>query len=424
MNTQSLRALALCAPAISLLLAASPAAGDGFITVRVKELGKSGALAASPKQEAVIARSGKTVQVILRMHFRAGPSELAWVVPVPSRPRHIGKARDDVFDRLEELTAPKFYAVEFRGKPFYLACTTCGTPAGSTAATTMLSRVTVEAAGTAGIFQYVVLAAGDAGELTAWLTKHQYAIPPGAGPILKRYVEGGWYWLAMRVRPEVSDRPTLAPHPVTWCYTDDKLVYPLVISQLSAAESNEVVLYVVGRRRYECRNWPNLRGDEITERQGRRALAASADSPSGTNYEDLFRRATRSRGGHLFVTEFSDDWSVFGHAGRPGRIDDALRADLIEAIGDRQVVTRLRAAMTPGAMDRDVVLGPFREGGEVSNEHHVYAAARTRPDGSTAIACLAVCLFIPGGRLLRRPGWRRIGGALAILLAALSLAMI
>ena len=66
-------------PVVALvLLLVELAAGDGFMSPRPIEVGRSGALTdfASGKQEAVLVTDGELVQVILRTHFTAGAEEI------------------------------------------------------------------------------------------------------------------------------------------------------------------------------------------------------------------------------------------------------------------------------------------------------------------------------------------------------------
>ena len=67
---------------LGILLGAHIGLGDGVMMP--KKIGRSTQMVASPKQEALLVTDGEMVKVILRTHFRAGPEELAWVVPVPA----------------------------------------------------------------------------------------------------------------------------------------------------------------------------------------------------------------------------------------------------------------------------------------------------------------------------------------------------
>ncbi len=376
-------------------------------------VGEATNLVASARQEALLATDGRRVQVVLRTHFRRGPRELAWVVPVPARPDAVEEAPGELFAELNAVAAPRFYLPGAKGGGIG-----CGCAMGARESQIADGAVTVEATGRAGIFEYVVLSARDAAELTGWLNENKYLVPVGAERVFERYVKGGWHWLAMRVRSEAAEKPTLAPHPVSYTYRDDKLVYPLVVSQLSADVENEIVLYVVGEARFACANWANgtIAGG---------SLMAQANSPSGTNYEELFRSATAEHGGHLFVTEYAQEQRLFGRPeGRGGPFDDTVSASLLEGIGQRQTLTRLRAVMTAGAMDRDVVLVPVAGWAPVQNGFTVASAGRGAPPPALAAAALALGALWAGVCLLSRPrAWRLVGGA-AVAAACLVLAMV
>lgn len=411
------RALA-CILAAGWLLAPAAAWADGFMSPRIVELGigRSAKMVASPRQEAVLATDGQSVQVILRTHFRAGPEELAWVVPVPAKPTNIDKCDERIFTVLDEGTAPRFRRFVGGGGGFGCGC---GAAAGSA---DLGPAVVVEETGTAGIFQYVVLSAKRADELTKWLNKNKYYVPIGAERIFERYVQAGWHWLAMRVRPEESDKPTLAPHPVTYTYRDTKLTYPLVISQLSADLTNEIVLYVIGRGRYAAANWANATTTDVTD--DLESLRTDAEAASGTNYEKLFQAAAEAEAGRLFVTEYCQGLAHFrNRSDSRDLVSGWLDRGLAQAMPAGATLTRLRAIMTPKAMDRDVTLVPVAWG-EVENIHHLARAGEARPPAVAFIVpvaalgalCLGVCLT-------KMTGWPRAGGIACIVLGAAAMAM-
>lgn len=366
----------------SILFSATDASADGCMMPR--KVGESTKMVASPKQEAMLATDGKTVQVVLRTHFRAGPEELAWIVPVPSKPIKIEKCSDEIFSVLERETAPKFYRAPGKGGGgFGCGCANAGFSPREAAIDK--SSVVVEQTGTAGIFKYVVLSATKADELTKWLNDNEYFAPIGAERIFDKYVKGGWYFLAMRIRPEAADAPTLAPHPISYTYRDDKLVYPLIISQLSADLRNEIVLYVVGNCRYGCANWANATIDKDK-------IELKPDTPSGTNYEELVTDLTEKHEGRLFVAELANNWASMGDD-FTGKIDNVLDRKLAINLGANKTITRLRAIMTPKAMDRDVMLIPLAGWERVSNVYQL--AANDPAEVPVAAACgLAFAAFM------------------------------
>jgi len=422
------RHILLAATMGALAIASSDATGDGFFAARyeIKELGQSETLTTSPKQEAIVATDGKMVQIILRTHFYRGSEELAWVIPVPAKPFGIAKGKEGVFAKLDELTAPRFYSIVRTSR----SLPTIGCAAAQSQKSVIVQpTVRIEETGTAGIFEYTVLSATEGHDLGKWLNKNKYAVPRGAEKLFERYVKAGWYWLAMRVRPGLGDLHTLAPHPITYLYKDEKLVYPLVISQLSAAAESEIVLYVVGDTSYECGNWKNMNLTDVAGALRSERLVKNPTSPSGTNYEELFRSVTKENGWHLFVTEFSQEWSIFGHEdGRCRRIDGVLDSALIDTWRHRQTVTRLRAFVKSKAMDRDVILVPMSMSDRKTVDNTLYfSAAPAIPQQHVAGVGLVaglLCLVLIGVRLVRQRGWTRAVGVVCLTVACAVFAMI
>ncbi len=167
---------------------------DGMM-VRRTVLGTAGQLVQSPRQEALLIVRDQQVRVILRTHFEKGPTELAWVVPVPAKPTDVKPADDAIFSKLEAATAPKIVLMEYHAG---CACSASGGKEEAVAA------VTVHETGQAGMFDYAVLSAGKADELQRWLAANEYQLPPNSEPALKPYIRAGWFWLAMKVRAAVG----------------------------------------------------------------------------------------------------------------------------------------------------------------------------------------------------------------------------
>ncbi len=377
---------ALVMASLALLLCSGrPACGDGGLMV--KEVGQASSVAASPKQEAVLIRDGNVIQVTLRTHYRSGPEELAWVVPVPAKPDSVEKADDQVFQELESYTTPRFTLLERRGG--------CGIGCGAGDSSAVIGQVVVAATGTAGIFDYTVLAATGVESLIRWLRDRQFAVPDGAEAVFQRYVDKKWFWLAIRVRSEETDKPTLALHPIRYTYRDKALVYPLVISSVSADEENEILLYVLATGRHRCENWTNatIPPDD---------LELDDQTPSGTNYEKLVREITRRSGGRVFFTEFAHgvDEPDTRHLLRVVTGEHPTSdADHFSPVPQVFYLTRLRAIIAPEAMDRDVVLVP--EQGEAVWNHYYLHADAAGGDRATAVVLFALAAVVIGVCLLR-----------------------
>ncbi len=376
------------------LLAVGAVYGDGMMTV--SKLGQSVDMVESPKQEALIVLDShaRTTTVSLRTHFRPGPTDLAWVIPVPATPENIQVGNEEVFRALQAGTTPEFWVITRTGPKF--GC-------GGNSQNRVLHVVDIVDAGTAGIFDYVVLNASDNQALVRWLNENDYLIPNGADPVIGRYVDLGWHWLAIRLRAEFKDQPSLAPHPITYSYRRTKLEYPLVISRLSATNQIELVLYVLADCEYGGENWANA---EIDSKQ----LVLDTSTASGTNYEAVFRQLTADNGGHLLVTEFASDLDTVGH--RPllavlRGLDSASDVLGPQEHAQPSYLSRLRAVIDKDKLDRDVVLVPTRvsEYDFVLNSHQISAPSKQQPRSTAWLAtvAIAVVLAVLYHRLRRRP---------------------
>ncbi|HHH76306.1 MAG TPA: DUF2330 domain-containing protein [Phycisphaerae bacterium] len=374
---------------------------DGFFATPMPVgLGTSSELVTSPKQEAFISTDGKIVGVVLRTHFNKGPKELAWVVPVPGKPEGIEAAEDSIFSNLDQATAPRFYQTSGKG----YSGLSCGCAASPQYMGIDKSTVNVESTGTAGIFKYTVLSASDADDLTKWLIENKYAIPIGSERVFKLYVKKGWYWLAMKVRPEVSDEKTLAPHPVKYWYRDDKVIYPMAISQLSAALTNEIVLYIAGPQRYACANWANMDIADLVGGEDGPDLKVDYGSSSGTNYEKLFRTAAEQHKAQLFVTEHAS-------AGTLGWVFDKEQ-NQFPNMTKPVYLTRMRGLLTPESMDRDVLLIPVTGPRWDSFEGDFKISGVSGLEPSVALAAIPLAplglLFLAGPLARRSKRWRAV----------------
>jgi hypothetical protein len=368
---------------------------DGVMLPRI--IGASWQMVASPRQEALITCADGVVQVTLRTSFRAGPTDLAWVVPVPHVPDRVERADDEVFTDLAFLTMPVFYA---RPSGAGVGCACDSSPPKE------VGRVAVAETGEAGIFDYTVLTASGTVVLAKWLKDHGYYVPDGAEDVFQRYVDRGWVWLAIRLNTQRCDKNTVAPHPIRYTYRDQECVYPLVISRLSADEDNEILLYVVSTQPYACENWRN---GVIPRDQ----LRVDRSSMSHTNYEDIFRSLTDQAGGHLFVTEClcrraledlpDEDRRHYAESLGRGKKKSS------ENEGNDLFITRLRAVVSREAMDRDVVLVP-REIGvyhpNVGISNH-FTLPREGNEALVVAIALFAGLLVSGAYLLHRRVRRR-----------------
>ena len=358
------------------------AKGDGMyaelISLQTARIGR----VESPVQEALlhVDEPAGRVSVTLRTHFENAPGDLAWVIPVPAEPFAIDKADEDLFDHLDEATAPTFLLHSTEGKsPF------------NGGALDSAEQVTVLQAGTVGVYQHHVLAAREAKALETWLRDNNYRIPEGASRIFESYVQRGWCWLVFKVRPDAGQEGTLAPHPIQYTYRSRDVVFPMEISRLSSAPQCDIYLYVVSidKKRYDVveADWQRNELGTLWNEAGR--------GPNGKlrPWREVFTEAVRRSDGRLFLTEFSGS------------------AELAPGNRPSMYVTRLIGLRTPRTLDRHIVLVAV-DNGAVWNTIREFARlepgerSRRAAFGWSAVALLGFALWIGFVSLPRRWGRR------------------
>lgn len=138
---------------------------------------------------ALVRWDGQTEDMIMELSVDGNPSEAAWFLPVPARAT-LKLADAQLFDALEELTKPEI-RVETITEPMPAGAA----PEGAAPPVTLLERREL------GPFEVSTLAASDADALSSWLETNGYDLPEGLAPVIQPYVEQGWYYLAVRLRP-------------------------------------------------------------------------------------------------------------------------------------------------------------------------------------------------------------------------------
>lgn len=301
---------------------------------------------AQTRQEVVIAfyrddtgtpASNKALYVLRSRYTGTPPETFAWVIPLPASPTDIVAHQNDLlFDELALTSEPVFYLDDSR-MPLGCVCAQGG-PGGRQG-----KLVDVEAQGQAGLFDWAVLTSTGAGALLEWLNENGFAVPGTAANVLARYIDQEMHFLAVRVREPEQIKPGgdgIAIPPIQFTCQTDRRFYPMVISQISAAAETEVVVYVLADHRVEAANVANAVID-------RDAVAFKADSPSLSNYEDLFADTLAQNNGLVLVTEYAGN--------RHGRSQWVTAPP---AVLDLRLLTRLRTVV---ARDRLTVDFEFQD---------------------------------------------------------------
>ena len=216
----------------------------------------------------VLMRDGTRTVLSMQNNYQGPPEDFAMVVPVPVvlQEEDVKTLSDDIFDRIDQLTAPRL--VE------YWEQDPCAPPVRydvMRSATTLEAtdedsgaddyQVTVEAQFEVGEYQIVILSAEDSGGLDRWLRDNGYNIPQGADQALSPYVQQGTKFFVAKVdsaKVTFKDgRAMLSPLRVH--YDSHDLRLPVRLGLLNAGEAQDLIVFTLARnQRFAVANYDNI----------------------------------------------------------------------------------------------------------------------------------------------------------------------
>jgi hypothetical protein len=322
---------------------------------------------------------------VVSADYSGDASDFAWVMPLSGElvDDPIIHADDTLFRELEDRTEPRFTEPGVLGTP--IGGCACSAPVGSGEGDGEPDElVTVVREGSAGIFDYVVLAADTSGALTTWLSDNGFTVPDEAEPYLERYVAPGAYFLAFKLSNDTGTNAQALRNTKAIQFTiqTDGRMYPLALSQVSTAPELEVVFYTLAPSRQE----PVARS-AVTIAEGE--LAPDPSNPSGTTYEEVFLEKIGQGGPGTVVVEYADWWPVWFE-------EDAIWDGAPFEIPDEWHLTRMRTILTSGEMDFDYAFQDSQSTEYVNSDFYVsYTPA------ATALAA-SVRLSLPASYLVWR----------------------
>jgi hypothetical protein len=171
----------------------------------------------------VIDRPGRE-EIVLSLDLRAdGPGQSAVVLPVPADPVVEPIESGDPLQYLDVATLPPPTAT-----------------GGDEGATAGARGVDVIGRDVIGGYDVSRLRADDPEALDAWLDENGYALPDGAEPILRDYVDDDWRYVAIQLGPSASG----ALKPLSVSFETDDPVYPMKLTQVGT-DPIDVTLYTL-----------------------------------------------------------------------------------------------------------------------------------------------------------------------------------
>jgi hypothetical protein len=323
--------------------------------------------------QVVLMRDGTRTVLSMQNNYQGPPQDFAMVIPVPVvlQKENVKTLARDVFDRVDQLTAPRL--VEYweqdpcpRPHAYPSAEDSFGVgglglsgsgPGGGGAGT-----VKVEAKFTVGEYQIVVLSATGSTALDSWLHTNGYKIPDGAEPYLRPYVQMGMKFFVAKVDvtkvrfERIGSGPERAIlSPLRFHYDSDAFNLPIRLGLINSSGTQDLVVTVLARgQRYEVANYDNVAIPTNID------VADSTRKEFASFYATLFDQ-TLAKHPRSVVTEYA--WSAGSCDPCPTPpLQDAdvttLGADVSTPAGKASagdyVITRLHARYSKDALGDDL----------------------------------------------------------------------
>jgi hypothetical protein len=270
--------------------------------------------------QVVLMREGLRTVLSMQNTYQGPPQDFAMVVPVPVvlKKENVKTLAKEVFDRVDQLTAPRL--VEYweqdpcpqpmRGRAVEesaMMALPAPAPAG---AAPKAAAVKIEAQFSVGEYDVVVLSATDSSALDTWLHQNGYKIPAGAEPYLRPYVQMGMKFFVAKVNvskvrfERIGNGPDQAIlSPLRFHYDSDTFTLPIRLGLINSSGQQDLVVTVLSRgQRYEVANYDNVAIPTNID------VADATRDAFGSFYAKLFDD-TVQRHPRAVVTEYS--WSAY-----------------------------------------------------------------------------------------------------------------
>ena len=291
MKTSLLACFAMAAAIALLDPARAEACGGCFVqqTERTVVTDHRMALAVSPEQTVLWDQ----------IRYSGDPAEFAWVLPVRSGAT-IQLSNDEFFAALDASSQPVVRGPATYGGGYGCGLTGCSSQADSTAGAPGAGQVQIVSQSVIGPYESVTLRATDPRALRNWLKSHAYEIPPAVEPVIDKYVQESFDFIALRLRPDCGER-SMQPVRIVTPGADPTLPLRMVAAGIGAKV--DITLYVISEGRWQPRNFPHALVNPKDVQWDR--------TQSRSNYQTLTEQLMAQSGGHTWVVEYADRPQLF-----------------------------------------------------------------------------------------------------------------
>jgi hypothetical protein len=299
------KAVAIAAAAFSVWLADVPranACGGCFHQVTVMDPQQKESTVVTDHRMAFSISKQRTV-LWDQIRYQGNPSEFVWALPV--KPGTVVELSSDqwmgALDALTQptiLSPPRYSTVDYGGGGGG-ACASSSGDSAEAADQDGGAVVQVVNEAVVGPYETVTLHSSNPNALEDWLVSHGYAITSAARPVVASYVNEGFDFIALRLRPNES---VSAMQPVRVISPGADVSLPLRMVAVGAGASVGITLFVVSEGRYQPQNFPNAEIDFSN---------LTWDFNQGlSNYQELSAAAMAQSNGRSFITEYAQPASI------------------------------------------------------------------------------------------------------------------
>lgn len=261
---------------------------------------------------------GDSITTHVQIAYTGAAADFAWILPVPSPPS-LAVSHNDLFNQLQFATRPTFVLEWDEGMddcgvlfpPFARTLESAEADDGS---------VTVVDERRVGPYDTVVLSAENPEAVIIWLVDNGYQLGDLGAELLAPYIDGGMYFLALRLAP---DRELGDLQPLAMTYAADTPMIPIQLTAIATQPDMGVTAWILGDHRAVPVNYRHVQINE--------ALIDWFNG--GFNYDEVVTAAVNEAdGGLAFVTDYAGPSGIM-----TGRVYP----------GDRWDLAALRRAVEP-----------------------------------------------------------------------------
>ncbi|MBL8917288.1 MAG: DUF2330 domain-containing protein [Myxococcaceae bacterium] len=213
----------------------------------------------------VLMRDGTRTVLSMQNNYRGPTQDFALVIPVPVilKKDMVKTLPKNVFERIDALSSPRLVEYFEPGQCPAPPPMPSSMPPSMPVADAPVRRdlgVKIEAKFEVGEYEILILSAKEALGLEIWLKENKYKIPANAAPLLAPYIQNNWKFFVAKVNAKkvtfVDGQAVLSP--LRFHYDAEKFELPIRLGLANSAGTQDLVVHVISKQRYELANRPNV----------------------------------------------------------------------------------------------------------------------------------------------------------------------